>query len=152
MKTAILTNSLNTRMIEKFHLNAKSRIHVHVCSQFMRYVLVGLVSNLLLYLVYIVLTTLGGVGPKTAMSALYAAGVAQTFLFNRHWTFRHQGDLNGTFVRYVATYAFGYLLNLYVLWVAVDCFHLSHQIIQGVMILVLAVLLFLVQKFWVFRK
>lgn len=117
--------------------------------QFTRYALVGLGSNLLLYLAYLGLTA-WGMQPKAAMSLLYALGVAQTFAFNRNWSFRHQGGLHGAFTRYLAAYAFGYLLNLTVLWLAVDQLGLPHQFVQGVMILTLAVLLFLLQKFWVF--
>ncbi len=119
--------------------------------QFLRYALVGLASNLVLYLAYLGLTMLG-LGPKTAMSLLYVLGVAQTFLFNRSWSFGHEGGLHGAFARYVASYAFGYLLNLIVLWIAVDRMGLPHQIVQGVMILTLAVMLFLLQKLWVFQE
>ena len=118
--------------------------------QFLRYGVVGLGSNLLLYLAYLMLTYLG-MGHKTAMSLLYAVGVMQTFIFNRKWSFGHQGGLHGAFARYVTSYAFGYLLNLTVLWLAVDHLGLPHQIVQGVMILTLAVMLFLLQKHWVFR-
>lgn len=121
----------------------------HTLGQFTRYVLVGLSSNLALYLAYLALTDLD-VGPKQAMSLLYVLGVAQTFVFNRKWSFRYQGSMHGAFARYVATYAFGYFLNLAVLWLAVDRLGLPHQAVQGVMILTLAVLLFLLQRFWVF--
>lgn len=117
--------------------------------QFVRYGVVGLASNLVLYLAYLALTMLG-MGPKAAMSVLYLLGVAQTFLFNRTWSFRHDGVWHGSFPRYVASYAFGYLLNLAVLWIAVDQMGLPHQVVQGVMILTLAVMLFMLQKFWVF--
>lgn len=106
-------------------------------TQFTRYVLVGLASNLVLYLAYLALTA-WGMGPKPAMSLLYALGVAQTFVFNRKWSFRHQGGFHGTFARYVVAYAFGYILNLTVLWLAVDRLGLPHQLVQGVMILTLA--------------
>ena len=119
--------------------------------QFLRYALVGLGSNLILYLAYLLLTSFG-LGHKSAMTILYVIGVAQTFLFNRTWSFRHQGGLHGSFARYVAAYAFGYLLNLAVLWIAVDRMGLPHQIVQGIMILTLAVMLFLLQKFWVFPE
>jgi putative flippase GtrA len=119
--------------------------------QFLRYAVVGLASNLVLYLAYLGLTMLG-MGPKTAMSVLYVLGVAQTFLFNRTWSFGHDGALHGAFARYVASYAFGYLLNLAVLWIAVDRMGLPHQIVQGVMIVTLAFFLFLLQKFWVFPR
>lgn len=125
-------------------------IDARMLGQFLRYAVVGLASNLVLYLAYLGLTIFG-MGPKTAMSLLYTLGVAQTFLFNRTWSFGHDGALHGAFARYVASYSFGYLLNLAVLWVAVDNMGLPHQIVQGIMILSLAILLFLLQKFWVFR-
>ena len=120
-------------------------------TQFLRYAIVGLGSNLLLYLAYLLLTTLG-MGYKSAMTLLYAMGVAQTFLFNSSWSFRHQGALHGAFVRYIASYAFGYILNFTILWLAVDRLGQPHQIVQGVMVLTLAVLLFLLQKYWVFPE
>lgn len=126
-------------------LNAQTR------KQFVRYSLVGLGSNLVLYLAYLLLTYLG-MGPKSAMTLLYVLGVAQTFLFNRKWSFGHEGGLHSAFARYVASYALGYVLNLAVLWIAVDRMGLPHQIVQGVMILTLAVMLFVLQKFWVFPE
>ncbi len=119
--------------------------------QFLRYAVVGLASNLVLYFAYLGLTELG-IGPKTAMSVLYVLGVMQTFLFNRTWSFGHRSGLHGAFARYVASYAMGYLLNLLVLWLAVDHLGLPHQLVQGIMILTLAMLLFVLQKFWVFRS
>ena len=126
-------------------IDAKTR------GQFLRYGVVGLGSNLLLYLAYLILTYLG-MGHKTAMSLLYIVGVMQTFIFNRTWSFGHQGRLHGPFARYVTSYAFGYLLNLTVLWLAVDHLGWAHQIVQGVMIPSLAIMLFLLQKYWVFSE
>lgn len=125
-------------------IDAKTR------GQFLRYAVVGLGSNLLLYLAYLVLTT-WGIGHKTSMTLLYALGVAQTFMFNRTWSFQHVGGLHSAFARYVAIYAFGYVLNLSLLWLFVDEIGLPHQIVQGILLLVLALLLFLLQKYWVFR-
>lgn len=50
-------------------------------TQFIRYALIGVVSNLVLYLGYIRLTLMG-IDPKLAMSLLYGVGVVQTFTFN----------------------------------------------------------------------
>ncbi len=125
-------------------------IDANTRGQFLRYAVVGLASNLVLYLAYLGLTEFG-FGPKAAMSLLYVLGVMQTFLFNRTWSFGHRTGLHGAFARYVASYGLGYMLNLVVLWIAVDRLALPHQMVQGVMILVLAMLLFLLQKFWVFR-
>ncbi|PQJ97471.1 GtrA family protein [Chromatium okenii] len=119
--------------------------------QLSRYALVGVASNAFGYFLYLLLTNVG-MGYKSAMSLLYIVGVAQTFIFNRSWSFRHQGAMRGAFVRYVISYAIGYLLNLSVLWLAVDYFGFPHQIVQGAMIFTLALMLFLLQKYWVFLE
>lgn len=118
--------------------------------QLIRYAVVGVMSNLLCYLAYLGLTRLG-MDPKLAMSMLYCVGVLQTFVFNRNWTFKHGGPQRAEFSRYCAAYAVGYVLNLSVLYILVDLHGYPHQVIQGMMILILAAMLFLAQKFWVFR-
>lgn len=118
--------------------------------QAIRFGVVGFTSNLVLYLLYLGLTGLG-VGHKLALSLLYVVGVLQAFVFNKNWTFSHHGRLRATFVRYISLYAVGYLINLGVLIVMVDQYGYWHQWVQGVMILVLALFFFVMQKFWVFR-
>ena len=117
--------------------------------QGLRFVVVGLVSNAVLYLLYLALTTTG-IGHKTAMTLLFALGTLQTFVFNKHWTFEHQGYLQATFSKYVAVYSFAYLLNLMALLILVDNFGYPHQVVQGLMIVCIALILFLFQKYWVF--
>lgn len=118
--------------------------------QFLRYGIVGLVSNAIGFILYILLTTVG-IRPKLAMSLLYIVGTLQTFLFNKKWTFSYNGKLRSTFGRYFSIYAAGYLINLSVLILFVDRLGYQHQWVQGIMILVLAVFLFVMQKLWVFR-
>lgn len=110
-----------------------------------------MLSNGLLYLFYLGLTS-AGVGPKLAMSILYAVGIMQTFFFNKKWTFRHDGGIRNSFIRYWLAYGLGYTVNLMALVVLVDSLGFPHEIVQGTMILVLAVFLFLLQKFWVFNN
>ena len=123
---------------------------MEISTQFIRYGVVGLVSNGVLYLAYLALTW-AGMGHKTAMTLLYVVGVSLTFLFNRNWSFRHDGAASPAILRYFTIYGFGYVLNFFVLLVFVDYLHLSHEIVQGVMVLALAVMLFLLQRYWVFR-
>jgi putative flippase GtrA len=118
--------------------------------QLIRFGVVGTISNGFGFLLYLLLTW-AGMGPKAAMSLLFVIGMLQTFVFNKRWTFEHGGERSSAFYRYCAAYGFGYLLNLAVLFLLVDRLHFPHQIIQGAMILLLAMMLFLLQKFWVFR-
>jgi putative flippase GtrA len=118
--------------------------------QFIKFAVVGLISNGVLYLAYLLLTWVGP-GPKIAMTILYAMGTAQTFIFNHRWTFGSSMKYGPAFFRYVVTYVSGYLINLAVLVYLVDHLALPHQAVQGGVILTLAVYIFLLQKFWVFR-
>jgi len=118
--------------------------------QAFRFAVVGLASNAVLYLLYLGMTA-AGLGPKLAMSLVYGIGVAQTFLFNKRWTFNHSGRHDTALLRYIAVYAGGYLANLLVLAWLVDGLGYPHQIVQGVMILLLAGCFFVLQKIWVFK-
>lgn len=119
--------------------------------QFARFAAVGLVSNALLYLAYLGLTRLGAT-PMAAMSLVYAVGVAQTFFANRSWTFQHRADPYGAFGRYVTTYAVGYVVNVLLLLLLVDRMGFAHQWVQALAIIIIAVLVFTLQKTWVFRR
>jgi putative flippase GtrA len=118
--------------------------------EIVRFGVVGLASNLVLYLFYLGITNIG-LGYKVAMSFLYVVGVLQTFIFNKNWTFKHKGYLNDTFIRYILIYGAGYFINLGALVIFVDRFGYPHQWVQCVMIPVVAVSLFVMQKIWVFR-
>ena len=119
--------------------------------QLLRYGIVGIASNALGFLWYFGLTELLHLGPKAAMSLLYVIGVLQTFVLNRKWTFGHSGVAQTALFRYGCAYGVGYLLNLVALYVLVDQLHYPHVRVQAVMIGVLAGMLFLLQKYWVFR-
>lgn len=120
-------------------------------TQLLRYGIVGLASNALGYLLYLGLTFMG-VGPKLAMSLLYGVGVIQTFVFNKKWSFRFEGAATPALIRYVTVYGAGYVVQFVGLMVLVDQVGLPHQWVMGGLILFVAVLLFLSQKFWVFRQ
>lgn len=119
--------------------------------QFSRYAVVGLISNFVGYIFYLLLTY-AGMGPKTTMTLIYAVGIAQTFFFNRGWSFGHQGSSQGAFARYVLVYALGYLLNFGLLWLAVDHLQLPHQVVQAAAIFIVASCLFLMHRYWVFPQ
>lgn len=122
----------------------------HWFSQFWRYAVVGVASNALLYGLYIALTAVGLL-PLVAMSLMYALGVLQTFTFNRRWSFASRTAMPSAFARYLMAYAFGYIFNFALLWLLHHRAGWPHQWVQGFAIVVTAVLLFLLQRHWVFR-
>lgn len=122
-----------------------------VLTQFIRFAIVGLVSNLVLFGSYSLLT-LGGFGHKLAMTLLYGVGILQTFYFNRRWSFRHTEAPRQPFMRYLMLYLAAWILNWIVLAYLVDGVGLSHFWVQGVMIVLIGVLMFYIQRSLVFRN
>jgi putative flippase GtrA len=122
---------------------------MRAAQQFLRFALVGLSSNVILFAAYLLLTRLG-MGHKIAMSVLYLIGVMQTFFANRSWSFSYRGPARMAMVRYVLIYALGYAVNLLSLVVFVDWLDFPHKWIQGLTIFILAGVLFFAQRLWVF--
>ncbi len=117
--------------------------------QFVRYAVIGLALNATLYGAYLLLTqTL--MGSRAAMTLTYCAGVLLGFMLNRSITFRYHGRDAGALLRYVASYVIGYAINFAALWIFVSRLGIAHQIVQGIVILTLPVVLFALQRYWVF--
>ncbi|GAU83449.1 hypothetical protein BIWAKO_03375 [Bosea sp. BIWAKO-01] len=72
------------------------------------------------------------------------------FLLNRKITFRYCGNNAGALRRYVASYGFGYIINFAGLWLLVEKAGIAHEIVQGGMTVGLPIMLFVIQKYWVF--
>jgi putative flippase GtrA len=119
--------------------------------QLLRFAAVGIASNLALYLLYILATVLG-VEHKLAMTMLFALGALQTFIANKTWSFRHRGLYSTALIRYCLVYILAYAINLAAMVELVDRLGYSDRLVQGAMIVVVAVFLFGAQKYWVFRE
>lgn len=119
-------------------------------TQFLRFAVVGIASNAFLYALYLWLTSFL-MTPIIAMTTLYALGLVQTYVFNRRWSFSYKLESKVVFIRYCSVYIGGYIATLATFHVFVDVLKFNHQWIQGVMIIVVAILTFVLHKFWVFK-
>jgi putative flippase GtrA len=119
--------------------------------QLIRYGLVGVLSNLTMYVIYLLITHLG-VEPKKAMTLVYLIGASIGFIGHRKWSFAHRGNVTQAAIRYTAAHLSGYLLNLLILFIFVDRLGYVHQIIQAVAIIAVATFLFIVFKYFVFPR
>lgn len=124
----------------------------HDLRVFARFATVGIASNALLYVLYLMLSVAIGLQPLVAATIGWIAGVSVSFLLNRSWTFGDSGPRTPTFVRYAALYATAYVLNMVLLVLLVDGMELPHELVQGILIVVFGLCLFLGQRFWVFPE
>lgn len=119
--------------------------------QLIKFVIVGFGVNGLLYIGYLI-ANYYGLPFKIAMTLFYILGVLIGFYFNKSWSFSHKGDHQKTFIKYILLYLFGYILNYAALYFFVDIKGYPHQIVQGIMILTLAMMFFILQKFVIFTQ
>lgn len=119
--------------------------------QALRFGIVGLISNIVLYLLYLILVKLGA-DPKLVVTALYVLGLSWTFFFNKLWSFSHRGDWGRASVRYFSLYGGLYITNILVLVLLVDVLGLPHAFVQAGVVMVFIPIVFLMQRYWVFSK
>lgn len=118
--------------------------------QLIRYGIVGVLSNILAYLIYLGITA-SGIEPKLAMSFVYLLGIIQTFFLNKTWSFHFDGSTAPALIRYIVIYLLGYLINIFALFLLVDKLGFPHQWVMGGLILFMALFFFVGQKYWAFR-
>lgn len=117
----------------------------------MRYAIVGVSTNLIAFLVYLGLTRLS-FDPKLAMAFVYIAAATLSYFGNARYTFSYEGRTSSGLIRFVAAHALGFCFNLLLLFVFVDLLAFPHEIVQFSAIFAVAGLLFLLMRYFVFRK
>lgn len=122
-----------------------------VLGQLARYGITGVSTNLLLYLAYIGLTR-AGISHLWAMTMAYLTGIFVGFALNRSWTFMHRDAAFPAALRYLLSHLLGYCLNFIGLFVLVNTLEKPHASSQALMIILVAMCLFLIQRNWVFTN
>lgn len=117
--------------------------------QLIRYGIIGLTTNLVGYGIYLLITTLGA-DPKLTMTLGYIVGATIGYTGNKKLTFRHEGNWLGSTIRYAIAHSIGYGVNFLLLHYLVDVAGYPHQYVQGGAIFVVAGVLFVLFKFFVF--
>lgn len=117
--------------------------------QFIRFGVVGVATNMLGYLVYLLVAL--WVEPKLAVTLLYPIGVLTGYAGHARYAFDYEGGHGHGLARYLVAHAMGYGLNMLLLAVFVDRLGFAHQLVQFVAIFVVGAFLFVLYRLWVFR-
>ena len=136
-------------LVNKLHLGTSPTGIGPAAGQLFRYGLVGILTNIVGYLLYLWLTLLG-LDPKVSATICFASGVAIGFVLNRTWSFRDRTYIRSTFPRYVIAYASAYIVDIIGLYLLVDLAGYRHEIVQLILIVSIAFGLFAAQKIWIF--
>jgi putative flippase GtrA len=117
--------------------------------QIVRYAVVGVLTNLFGYLIYIGVTWLW-LEPKLAITILYPVGAITAYFGHARYSFSYQGRTKHGLLRYVIAHAVGYSMNVLMLYIFSDMMRFRHQAVQAAAIVVVAGMLFLLFKYFVF--
>jgi len=104
--------------------------------RFSRYAIVGVGSNVTLYLLFLLLVW-GGLAPVLVSGMVYILGVTLSYIFNRMWTFSSERDHSHDLPRFLGAYGVGLVVTLISMWILVD--PLGPAIAQLVTIFITAV-------------
>lgn len=87
-------------------------------TRFVRYGLVGVLTNLLGYGLFLGLHY-AGMPPVMAASLCYVVGVAMSYLLNRSWTFASNGSHAQDMTRFAQSYGIGFVVTFVSMWMLV---------------------------------
>ena len=107
--------------------------------------------NLAGYVIYLLLTWLW-LDPKLAVTVLYPLGVIAGYFGHGRYSFAYQGRTTSGLSRYLVAHAIGYGTNVSLLYVFSDLLRFPHQVVQACAIFIVAGVLFLQFKFFVFPR
>lgn len=84
--------------------------------QFLRFVLVGGMNTLVTLIVIVVCKSLLGVNPYLSNLLGYAAGVINSFFWNKAWVFHSNGKITSEATRFLIGWGICYTLQLLLVW------------------------------------
>ncbi|MDR2498056.1 MAG: GtrA family protein [Tannerellaceae bacterium] len=117
-----------------------------------KYAIVGMGNTLLTFAVYYLLTEIFHLSPSIANPAGYALGLANSFVWNRRWTFGHSGGAwIGSALKFFAVFAVCFAIQ-YTLCLYLDA-HLpiKHYYNFIIAMIVYNLLFFLGNKYIIFK-
>lgn len=117
-----------------------------------RFAAVGVANTLVDFGVFTLLAQLLGVNVYAAQVIGYSAGVVNSYVLNRSWTFRSRERFFGpALVKFLLLSVCMLLLSTAILYLCYDVAGLPKLIAKAVATAVTMVVNFLVNRFWVFR-
>jgi putative flippase GtrA len=123
--------------------------HAATLKQLARYGVVGVLNNLLGYMIYLVLTWLW-LDPKLAVTLLYPIGALTGYFGHARYAFGYGGRTSRGILRYAIAHLIGYGANIGMIHLFSDRMGYPHQLIQGLAIFVVSGILFLLFRYFVF--
>lgn len=115
-----------------------------------RFLIMGVLTNLFAFCLYIVLVSIGA-SPKKTLTFLYWISVVLIFFANRTFVFGHKGSIFHAFKRHILVYISGYILSISMLTLFIDFIDFDHIFSMAATSLIMPIYFYTMQKHLVFR-
>lgn len=119
--------------------------------QVIRYGVVGVLNNLLGYLIYLLVTWLW-LDPKVAITLMYPVGALTAYFGHARYSFGYQGRASSGLIRYTIAHLIGYSVNVGMLYFLSDLAGFPHQLVQAAAVFVVGGILYLLMRYFVFPR
>jgi putative flippase GtrA len=119
-------------------------------NKFFRFMIIGFFLNSIGLLTYSILSYF--INPFLVVSILYPFTTLLGFFIHKRITFRSNNlyENKNCFFKYISVLLFGFLLNLFMLYILYNILNLNHIISQIFSIIIVAIFLFFLNKNFVF--
>jgi len=118
--------------------------------EIVRFILVGVKSNILYVIIYVSLTLLG-VDYRIAVTVVFVFGLLYMFLFNKYYVFKKRdGENVPQFARHLLLYAGIWAVNIVTLQLLSFHFRIHPYIVQLLLVPIVVVVVFVFNKYFIF--
>ena len=121
-------------------------------NQIIKYSSVGMLTNSIGYILYIVISNFIGINPPIAaiVSGFMVIGIS--YLLNTRFTFKSKNKGLFDAINYFLLYVSAILLNSLIIFIFSNMLGFAHEIIAAISLVIISCSLFLIQKFLLFRE
>jgi len=123
-----------------------------ILNQLTKFFLVGIIINLIGYFIYIFIANFLMINPPVAAIAAGITVAPIGFQWNKRYSFENTNKGIAIEFKYYLLYIFTILMNAVNIWIFSNLIGFPHEITAAVSIAILALLSFLIQKFYIFKK
>jgi putative flippase GtrA len=114
-----------------------------------KFVLVGVMNTIVGYGSFFIL--LYYINYIFALVASHVIGVAHSYIWNRHWTFKSKNSMAVEFMKFESVYLISLAINIVLLYVAVDMMHFDPRVMQLLLLPAITIFTYIGHKFWSFK-
>ena len=121
-------------------------------NQLIKYSSVGILTNAIGYILYIFVSNFIGLNPPIAAILCGFAVIGLSYHLNTNYTFNSKNKGLESAMSYLILYLSAIFLNSFMIFVFSNILGFAHEIIAAISLMVISLSLFLIQKFYFFKK